>query len=135
SFREVTGSDRDHEALLEFGRVLEGAMRRLFATFTERLPTRDAARALMGRDAWRDLVERPLADTLVERFDHPLVRGAIATDGLIGCRRSARASIRGSASPGHCASTRTRTSWRRPTPRQSRASCPSGPRPSCIATR
>src|SRR4051794_8303479 len=84
SFREVTGSDRDHEALLEFGRMLEGATRRLFATFTERLPTRDAARALMGREAWRDLVERPLADTLVERFDHPLVRGAIATDGLIG---------------------------------------------------
>lgn len=83
SFREVTGSERDHEAFLAFGRLTD-ATRRLFATFTERLPTRAAARALLGDEAWRDLVERPLADTLGERFDHPVVRGMVATDALIG---------------------------------------------------
>jgi phytoene dehydrogenase-like protein len=83
SFREVTGSEHDYEAFLTFGRMTEAAQR-LFATFTDRLPTRTAARALMGEEAWRDLVERPLEDTLVERFDDPLVRGMIATDALIG---------------------------------------------------
>src|SRR3954447_18646998 len=83
SFRELTGSEREHEAFLAFGAMTD-ATRRLFATFTERLPTRAAARALMGDEAWRALVERPLADTLIEHFDDPLVRGMIATDGLIG---------------------------------------------------
>src|SRR4051812_660171 len=82
SFREVVG-EHDYEAFLAFGRVTD-ATRRLFATFTERLPTRAAARALLGDEAWRDPVERPLADALVERFDDPLVRGMIATDALIG---------------------------------------------------
>ncbi len=83
SFRELTGDDREHEAFLEFGRLTDRTAR-LFATFTERLPTRAAARALLGDQGWRDLVERPLGETLAERFDDDLVRGMIATDGLIG---------------------------------------------------
>ena len=60
------------------------AFARLFGTMLAPLPSREEARALVGEDAWRDLVERPLGETLRDRFDDPLVRGVVATDGLIG---------------------------------------------------
>ncbi|MDR5701545.1 phytoene desaturase family protein [Agromyces aerolatus] len=57
----------------------------LFPTLTEPLPTRDEARALVGDDRiWRELVERPLGETVDARFSSDLVRGVVATDGLIG---------------------------------------------------
>ena len=57
----------------------------LFPTLTEPLPTRDEARALVGDDrVWSGLVERPLGETIDARFTDDLVRGVVATDGLIG---------------------------------------------------
>lgn len=83
SFRELTGGDREHAAFLAFGEVL-ARTGKLFGTFTQPLPTRDEARDLLGGEAWRDLVERPLSETLEERFADGVVRGMVATDGLIG---------------------------------------------------
>lgn len=83
SFRALTGSDAEHRAFLAFD-ALAARTRRLFATFTEPLPDADEARELLGAEAWRDLVERPLGETLDERFADGLVRGMVATDGLIG---------------------------------------------------
>ncbi|GAA1956086.1 phytoene desaturase family protein [Agromyces allii] len=58
---------------------------RLFPTLTEPLPTRDEARALVGDDrAWSEFVERPLGEVIDARFASDLVRGVVATDGLIG---------------------------------------------------
>jgi phytoene dehydrogenase-like protein len=54
---------------------------RLFDTLLEPLTDEDTARALMDDDA---LVDRPLGELLRERFDDALVRGIVATDGLIG---------------------------------------------------
>jgi phytoene dehydrogenase-like protein len=57
----------------------------LFPTLTEPLPTRDEARDLVGDDrVWTQLVERPLGETIDARFGDDLVRGVVATDGLIG---------------------------------------------------
>ncbi|MFF2370428.1 phytoene desaturase family protein [Agromyces sp. NPDC058110] len=57
----------------------------LFPTLTEPLPTRDEARALLGDDRlWREFVERPLGEVVDTRFSSDLVRGVVATDGLIG---------------------------------------------------
>lgn len=57
----------------------------LFPTLTEPLPTRDEARALVGDDrVWSELVERPLGEAIDARFTSDLVRGVVATDGLIG---------------------------------------------------
>ena len=57
----------------------------LFPTLTEPLPTRDEARALVGDDrVWGELVARPLGDAIDARFGDDLVRGVVATDGLIG---------------------------------------------------
>src|SRR3712207_4604343 len=61
------------------------AFERLFPTMLGPLPTREQARRLVGDEAWRDLVERPLGETLRARFpDDGLLRGLVATDGLIG---------------------------------------------------
>lgn len=58
---------------------------RLFPTLTEPLPTRDEARALVADDeAWSAFVERPLGEVVDARFTSDLVRGVVATDGLIG---------------------------------------------------
>ncbi len=84
SFRELTGSDAEHEAFLAFGSLCADAARALFPTLTEPLPTRAEARWLAGEEAWRDLVEHPLGETLEKRFADGLVRGMVATDGLIG---------------------------------------------------
>jgi len=83
SFRALTGGDREHAAFVAFGAVLD-RVGRLFATFTGPLPTAAQARELVGAEAWRDLVERPLGETLDARFADGLVRGMVATDGLIG---------------------------------------------------
>ncbi len=83
SFRALTGGDAEHDAFLAFGAVLERAAA-LFATFTDPLPSAAEARGLLGAEAWRDLVERPLGETLDARFADGVVRGMVATDGLIG---------------------------------------------------
>ena len=58
---------------------------RLFPTLTEPLPTRDEARALVGDDrVWSEFIEQPLGTTIDARFANDLVRGVVATDGLIG---------------------------------------------------
>ncbi|MFF2494101.1 phytoene desaturase family protein [Agromyces sp. NPDC058064] len=58
---------------------------RLFPTLTEPLPTRAEVRALIGDDeAWNAFVERPLGESIDARFASDLVRGVVATDGLIG---------------------------------------------------
>ena len=77
------GAERDHAALLEHEAQLATAAAWLFPTLTQPLPSSDHARALCG-DAWRMIGEQPLGAALRERFEHPLVRGVVATDGLIG---------------------------------------------------
>ena len=72
------------EAWDAFYAMTDGVAERLFPTMLGPLPTRDEARALMGDEAWRELVEQPLGTTLAERFSDPLVRGIVGTDGLIG---------------------------------------------------
>ena len=58
---------------------------RLFPTLIEPLPTRDEARALVGDDrVWNEFIEQPLGTTIDARFANDLVRGVVATDGLIG---------------------------------------------------
>ena len=82
SFRERTGSDADHDAFLALYDELGGAAERLFPTFTEPLPTRAEALALLGDARW--IAERPLGEVLDERFADELISGMVSTDGLIG---------------------------------------------------
>ena len=59
--------------------------RAVFPTLTGPLPTRKELREQVGDDAlWAALVERPLGETITAAIRDDLVRGVVATDGLIG---------------------------------------------------
>lgn len=79
------GAEPDLDAWRALGGDTTKLAEALFPTLTEPLPTRDEARALVGDDrVWRDFVERPLGEAIDARFSSDLVRGVVATDGLIG---------------------------------------------------
>lgn len=79
------GAEADADAWEAFYADTAALAERLFPTLTEPLPTRTEARELVGDDrAWADFVERPLGRVIDERFASDLVRGVVATDGLIG---------------------------------------------------
>ncbi|MFD6698568.1 MULTISPECIES: phytoene desaturase family protein [unclassified Microbacterium] len=79
----VTASDL--AAWDEFSDETRRIAEALFPTLTEPLPTRAAAKALLGDDeVWDAFIERPLGATIDARFRSDLVRGVVATDGLIG---------------------------------------------------
>src|SRR4051812_9705216 len=86
SFRRLTGSDEEHAQWMRFHAMAAAFARRVFPTLTEPLPSRDAMRRLVAAvpGAWGAFAERPLGETLAERFSHGLVRGVISTDALIG---------------------------------------------------
>lgn len=57
----------------------------LFPTVCDPLPTRSEARELVGDDElWNAYIENPLGQAISERLNHPLVKGLVATDALIG---------------------------------------------------
>lgn len=79
------GAEGDADAWNAFYGETVRFAERLFPTLTEPLPTREEARALVGDDrVWHEFIEQPLGETIDARFDHDLVRGVVATDGLIG---------------------------------------------------
>ncbi|MBT2497988.1 NAD(P)/FAD-dependent oxidoreductase [Agromyces sp. ISL-38] len=79
------GAATDATAWNEFSNDTARLAERLFPTLTEPLPTRAEARALVGDDGvWGEFIERPLGETIDARFESDLVRGVVATDGLIG---------------------------------------------------
>jgi phytoene dehydrogenase-like protein len=80
----VPGRIPEPDAWERFYAMTDAVAARLFPTMLEPLPSRDEARALVGPEAWRELVEQPLGATLRARFGDPLVRGVVATDGLVG---------------------------------------------------
>jgi phytoene dehydrogenase-like protein len=83
SFKRLTGGDEEHVAWMRFYAMAASFARRVFPTLTEPMPSRDEMRRLVP-EAWEAFAERPLAETLAERFSHGLVRGVISTDALIG---------------------------------------------------
>ncbi|PXA72355.1 phytoene desaturase family protein [Cryobacterium arcticum] len=79
------GADKDVARWQQFGDDLVRAAVALFPTVCEPLPARSEARRLVGDDElWKELIEHPLGDMITRRFGNDLVRGVVATDGLIG---------------------------------------------------
>ncbi|TFB72072.1 NAD(P)/FAD-dependent oxidoreductase [Cryobacterium glaciale] len=79
------GAAADCEAWTAFYDDTARLARAVFPTVCEPLLTRSEARRLVGDDAlWRSLIEQPLGEAITARFDNDLVRGVVATDGLIG---------------------------------------------------
>ncbi|MGA1836637.1 NAD(P)/FAD-dependent oxidoreductase [Herbiconiux sp. 11R-BC] len=89
SFASV-GASADATAFDEFSADLARLATAFWPTLTEPLPTRSEARALLDDDAlWTAFIERPIGETIEQRFASDLVRGVMATDALIGTFASA----------------------------------------------
>jgi phytoene dehydrogenase-like protein len=84
-FASLTGNDAEYAAWRSFyGRVSHLAQR-VFPTVLEPLRSEADLAALVGDDElWQELVHRPLGEVLEETFADDTVRGAVATDALIG---------------------------------------------------
>ncbi|WP_426595142.1 phytoene desaturase family protein [Cellulomonas sp. McL0617] len=87
---DAIGATGDLAAWRGFGARTGALAARLFPTMTEPLLSRADARALLGEDDWRDLVDNPIADVVDGTFRDDLVRGVVLTDALIGTFASTR---------------------------------------------
>jgi phytoene dehydrogenase-like protein len=85
SFAELTGDNEEYAAWRAFATDVATLAAVVAPTLTEPVPAEAAIRRQVDPDVWRSLVETPLGTTLKERFGDDLVRGVVATDGLIGC--------------------------------------------------
>ncbi|WP_035282423.1 phytoene desaturase family protein [Actinokineospora spheciospongiae] len=92
SFRELTGSDAEFQRWVEFYGGLARMARVVAPTLLGPLPSRDALRRLVsdaaGERVWRQVFEQPLGTSIEETFADDVVRGVVATDGLIGTHTS-----------------------------------------------
>jgi phytoene dehydrogenase-like protein len=92
SFRALTGSDTEFARWQEFYGDLARMATVLAPTLLDPLLPRAAVRELVvgaaGERVWRQVFERPLGEAIEETFTDDLVRGVVATDGLIGTHTS-----------------------------------------------
>ncbi len=88
SFRQITGSASEFAAWQQFYGEMHTMAQVLAPLLTgplhRRAAARDAVIAAAGEQIWTDVVERPLGEGIVRRFQDDTVRGVVATDGLIG---------------------------------------------------
>ena len=76
---------RRRRAFADFYAMTTAMAERVFGSMTEPLRSREEFRALVADEAaWSALFERPLSEVLEARFGSDVVRGVVATDGLIG---------------------------------------------------
>jgi phytoene dehydrogenase-like protein len=79
------GAPDDFDAWNTFYRDTTRVAEAVFPTLCEPLPTRSEARRLVGDETiWNQFFETPLGTAITDRFENDLVRGVVATDGLIG---------------------------------------------------
>jgi phytoene dehydrogenase-like protein len=88
SFESIDAAD-DAKTWGEFYAETARAAEVLFATVTKPLARRSEVRAALGEalsgdDTWQMLFEKPIGETVSERFTNDLVRGVVLTDALIG---------------------------------------------------
>jgi phytoene dehydrogenase-like protein len=87
--RRLTGSDADADAWERFAGWTGALARAVAPGLTGPVPTRAEIRERTADDtAWTALIETPLGEVLDREFDSDLVRGILATDGLIGTATS-----------------------------------------------
>ncbi len=84
SFRDLTGSDAEYDAWRAFYADVAGLADAVAPTLLEPLPTDHEIADRVDERIWRDIVQRPLGETIEERFEDDTVRGVVATDALIG---------------------------------------------------
>ena len=85
SFAALTGGEEEYAAWRTFIADASAVAAAVAPTLTAPLPTEAAVRDLVPAEVWRDLVATPLGTTLRNRFADDLVRGLVASDGMVGC--------------------------------------------------
>ncbi|GAA4027619.1 NAD(P)/FAD-dependent oxidoreductase [Allokutzneria multivorans] len=88
SFAELTGSGEAWRAWTSFYDRVSAFGAALGPALLGPLRRRSELRAEVDPSTWDDLVERPLGEVLEREFADDLVRGVVATDGLIGTNAS-----------------------------------------------
>ncbi|QHC02433.1 FAD-dependent oxidoreductase [Epidermidibacterium keratini] len=83
SFAQI-GAAGDAQPFAEFYRRTTLLGEAIFPTMTSPLPTAQEIRAAIGGAVWSDFVAEPIGDVIERTFSDDLVRGVVATDGLIG---------------------------------------------------
>ena len=85
SFRRLTGSDREATAWREFYGEIAELAKRLAPSMLKPLKRAGELKSEIGLPKlWQDLMERPIGETIRNRFSDNLVRGVVLTDALIG---------------------------------------------------
>ncbi|GGS42108.1 phytoene desaturase family protein [Actinokineospora fastidiosa] len=84
SFHELTGSHAEYTRWCDFYAEVDGLAKALAPTLLGPLPSRARLRDRVGDRTWSRFFEQPLGDIVTEAFTDDLVRGVVATDGLIG---------------------------------------------------
>lgn len=85
SFEAMTLGTREYAAWRDFGTRVGRLARRVWPTFLQPLRSAQAIRELVDDDPlWTGLTQVPLGSLLWEHFRDDVVRGVVATDGLIG---------------------------------------------------
>ncbi|MBF4160115.1 phytoene desaturase family protein [Nocardioides acrostichi] len=90
SFRDLTGGDDEYAAWQQFYGEVATLAEVVAPTLMQPLPRERDLRSRISSDIWRDVVEEPLGAAVERRFSDDLVRGLVATDGLIGTFASMR---------------------------------------------
>jgi phytoene dehydrogenase-like protein len=81
----VRDGDGSPESLADFGALTARVAERVHRSLTEPLVCSESLRSMVDDDeAWSSLFERPLSEVLESRFEDDVLRGIVATDGLIG---------------------------------------------------
>ncbi|WP_299052046.1 NAD(P)/FAD-dependent oxidoreductase [uncultured Nocardioides sp.] len=84
SFAEVTGSETAYDQWQAFAADSEALAAAVAPTLMQPLPRESEVRAAVDERVWRELVTTPLGLTVRDRLHDDLLRGTVATDGLIG---------------------------------------------------
>ncbi|KQW49351.1 FAD-dependent oxidoreductase [Nocardioides sp. Root1257] len=90
SFRDLTGGSDEYAAWQRFYSDVAGLAEVVAPTLLGPVPLEKDIREQVDPDVWRDLVTRPLGETIEARFADDTVRGVVATDALIGTFASMR---------------------------------------------
>jgi phytoene dehydrogenase-like protein len=85
SMTKITGDPAAFDTWERYYGMVGRVARRLSATLTQPLRTREEMRALVADEiAWTALFEEPLSEVLERAFNSDLLRGVVLTDGAIG---------------------------------------------------
>ena len=92
SFRAFTGADSEYRSWRDFYAEMHAMAKvvapALLGPLRRRSEIRDAVIAAAGQQIWTDVVEKPISDAIIRRFKDDIVRGVVATDGVIGTHTS-----------------------------------------------